>query len=270
MEKIVKSGLRDCTVTLDDSECAVKFDSCFRAFSVRNDGAADVYISKSSGIVPDEDGVMCVKPSSSAVFAHMDIYTDTVYLLGTGKVQLHAQNDTNNPFKLAPVQSGGGCEYDYGVNFKAHNIAADLGYSTAYGSTQIDGEKVSVTIKSGLASQWYLLASLIPLDRTKVYKIAVKNFTGYGRLGISSRSNGSNNPYSNEGRNVVSTDFYSEINDNHLFSCTKSNNPIHFMIVPSSNTDITQCGLWYCSDENRDDIGTEGFTFELELYESEG
>lgn len=108
MEKIVKSGLRDCTVTLDGTECSVKFDSCYRAFSVRNDGTADVYISKSSGIVPDADGVMCVKSGGSAVFAHMDIYADTVYLLGTGKVQIHAQNDTNNPFKSAPVQSGGG------------------------------------------------------------------------------------------------------------------------------------------------------------------
>ena len=108
MEKSVKSGFRDCTVTLDGTECSIKFDSCHRVFSVRNDGTADVYISKSAGIVPDADGVMCVKAGGSAVFAHMDMYTDTVYLLGTGKVQIHAQNDTINPFKSAPVQSGGG------------------------------------------------------------------------------------------------------------------------------------------------------------------
>lgn len=108
MEKIVKSGFRDCTVTLDGTECSVKFDSCHRVFSVRNDGTADVYISKSANIVPDADGIMCVKSGGSAVFAHMDMYTDTVYLLGTGKVQIHAQNDTINPFKSAPVQSGGG------------------------------------------------------------------------------------------------------------------------------------------------------------------
>lgn len=107
MEKIVKSGLRDCTVTLDGSECSVKFDSCFRVFAVRNDSAADVFISKASGIVPDADGVMCVKSGASAVFAHMDIYADTVYLLGTGKVQVHAQNDTANPFNFAPTFDGG-------------------------------------------------------------------------------------------------------------------------------------------------------------------
>lgn len=113
MKKIVKSGLRDCTVTLDGTECSVKFDSCYRAFSVRNDGTADVYISKYAGIVPDADGVMCVKSGGSAVFAHMDIYADTIYLLGTGKVQIHAQNDTNNPFKSAPVVEGGGGKTEY-------------------------------------------------------------------------------------------------------------------------------------------------------------
>ena len=270
MEKIVKSGRKDCTVTLTGSECAVKFDTCFQVYAVRNDSATDVYISKFPSIVPDDDGVMRIKSGASALYAHMDPHVNTIYLLGDGKVQVHAQSDTNNPFKLAPVQSGGGSEYDYGVNFKAHNIAADLNYGTTYGSTQINGEKVSVTIKSGLSSNWYLLASLIPLNRTKVYKLAVKNFTGYGRLGISSRSNGANNPYNNEGKNVVSTDFNSEINDNHLFTGGNLNNPIHFMIVPYSNTDITNCGLWYCSDANRDEIGTEEFTFELELYESEG
>ena len=107
MEKIVKAGLRDCTVNLDGSECAVKFDTCFRAFAVRNDGAADIYISKTSGIVPDDDGVMCVKSGASAVFAHMDIYADTVYLLGNGRVQIHAQNDSANPFNYAPTFDGG-------------------------------------------------------------------------------------------------------------------------------------------------------------------
>ena len=130
---------------------------------------------------------MRIKSGASALYAHMDTHVDTIYMLGNGKVQVHAQSDTNNPFKLAPATLNGGSEYDYGVNFKSHNIAADLNYGTTYGSTQINGEKVSVTIKSGLSSNWYLLASLIPLNRTKVYKLAVKNFTGYGRLGMDVR-----------------------------------------------------------------------------------
>ena len=118
MEKIVKNGLRDCTVILDGTECAVKFDTCFRAFAVRNDGAADVFISKTSGIVPDDDGVMCVKSGASAVFAHMDIYADTVYLLGNGRVQVHAQNDSANPFNFAPT-------FDGGVTAKGNPVTLD-------------------------------------------------------------------------------------------------------------------------------------------------
>lgn len=107
MEKIVKTGLRDCTVNLDGTECAVRFDGCFRVFAVRNDSAGDVYISKTAGIVPDADGVMSVKAGASTVYAHMDMYADTVYLLGKGKVQLHAQNDVINPFNYAPAMDGG-------------------------------------------------------------------------------------------------------------------------------------------------------------------
>ena len=107
MEKIVKAGLRDCTVNLDGTECSVKFDSCFRVFAVRNDSAGDVFISKTAGIVPDADGIMSVKAGASTVYAHMDIYADTVYLLGQGKVQIHAQNDTVNPFNYAPAMDGG-------------------------------------------------------------------------------------------------------------------------------------------------------------------
>ena len=107
MEKIVKAGLRDCTVNLDGSECAVRFDTCFRAFAVRNDSGADVFISKSSGIVPDADGIMCVRSGGSTVFAHNDLDKNAVYLLGTGKVMVHGQQDSNNPFNYAPTIVGG-------------------------------------------------------------------------------------------------------------------------------------------------------------------
>lgn len=107
MEKIVKTGLRDCTVNLDGTECAVRFDGCFRVFAVRNDSSGDVYISKTAGIAPDADGVMSVKAGASTVYAHMDMHADTVYLLGKGKVQLHAQNDVINPFNYAPAMDGG-------------------------------------------------------------------------------------------------------------------------------------------------------------------
>lgn len=152
MEKIVKSGLRDCTVTLDGTECAVKFDSCYRAFSVRNDSAADVYISKTSGIIPDNDGVMCVKAGGSAVFAHMDINADTVYLLGDGKVQIHAQNDTNCRFKLAPAANGGGVNYSTDEQL----IGTWIDGKPLYQKTIVfDVNKTSEWIRTSIGSESY-------------------------------------------------------------------------------------------------------------------
>lgn len=111
MEKIVANGDRDCTIVLDGTECSVKFDRCFRAYSVQNDSASDVFVSIKQGANAGDDGVMRIKAGCSAVFAHMRLDIDTVYFNGTGEIQVHGQNDTNNSFRNAPVSGGGGNSY---------------------------------------------------------------------------------------------------------------------------------------------------------------
>lgn len=111
MEKIVANGDRDCTIVLDGTECSVKFDRCFRAYSVQNDSASDVFVSIKQGASAGDDGVMRIKAGCSAVFAHMRLDIDTVYFNGTGEIQVHGQNDTNNSFRNAPVSGGGGNSY---------------------------------------------------------------------------------------------------------------------------------------------------------------
>ena len=108
MEKIVTSGDRDCTVVLDGTECSAKFDSCYRAYSVQNNSTSDVFVSIHQGANAGDDGVMRIKAGCSAVFAHMRLDVDTVYFNGTGEIQVHGQNDTNNSFHNAPVANGGG------------------------------------------------------------------------------------------------------------------------------------------------------------------
>ena len=108
MEKIVTSGDRDCTVVLDGTECSVKFDSCYRAYSVQNNSTSDVFVSIHQGANAGDDGVVRIKAGCSAVFAHMRLDVDTVYFNGTGEIQVHGQNDTNNSFHNAPVANGGG------------------------------------------------------------------------------------------------------------------------------------------------------------------
>ena len=111
MEKIVSNGDRDCTIVLDGTECSVKFDRCFRAYSVQNDSASDAFISIHQGANAGEDGVVRIKAGCSVVFAPMRLDVDTVYLNGTGEIQVHGQNDTNNSFRNAPVSGGGGNSY---------------------------------------------------------------------------------------------------------------------------------------------------------------
>lgn len=111
MEKIVSNGDRDCTVILDGTECSVKFDRCFRAVSVQNNSASDVFVSIHQGANAGDDGVMRIKSGASACYPHMRTDVDTVYLNGTGEIQVHGQNDTNNSFRNAPVSGGGGNSY---------------------------------------------------------------------------------------------------------------------------------------------------------------
>lgn len=167
MEKIVKAGLRDCTVNLDGSECAVRFDSCFRVFAVRNDSAGDVFISKTAGIVPDDDGVMCVKSGASAVYAHMDIYADTVYLLGNGKVQLHAQNDTANPFEVAPEIGG----VEAGISELKQDIST---ISKEYYSVKFNSNGIYSSPYGWNGTRGYSLSNLIPRNAV-IKSIECKN-----------------------------------------------------------------------------------------------
>lgn len=270
MVKVVENNERICTVNLDGSECSIVFQSYYKYFTVKNESDSEVYISLKRDIVPEADGVMTVKSKESATITNMQPNVNMFFASGSGKIQVFASNSDKfvNPFKLAPVQNGGGGKYEYGMNFKSHNILTDTGL-TLYndcGEIQIDGEKVTVTVAANLSIKWCRMISGMQLNRTKVYKLVVKNFSGYGRIGI---SNCSSNPNTHEGLNAVSTDFDSYRNDNYIFDYIHTE-PIHFMIIPSANTDITSCGLWFCTDINRDDIGTDGFTFELELFESEG
>lgn len=108
MKQIVTSGEQDCTVQLDGTECAVVFSSNYRCFTVLNDTAGDIYISISPNITAGKDGVRRVASGASSSLAHGRNNIDTLYILGTGSVQVTASDSPGNFFKSAPVQSGGG------------------------------------------------------------------------------------------------------------------------------------------------------------------
>ena len=108
MKKIVTSGEQDCTVQLDGNECAVKFSSNYKCFTVQNDTTGDIYISISPNITAEKDGVRRIASGASSSLAHGRNGVDTLYILGTGSVQVAASNSPVNFFKPAPVANGGG------------------------------------------------------------------------------------------------------------------------------------------------------------------
>ncbi len=105
MEKIVTSGEQDCTVQLDGTECAVVFDTTYECFTVQNDTADDIYISVSPNISAGKDGVRRIGSGASGAVAHGA--KSTLYILGSGSIQVAASSSTGNFFKPAPAQSGG-------------------------------------------------------------------------------------------------------------------------------------------------------------------
>ncbi len=100
MEKTVTAGMRNTTVTLDGTECAVKFSDNYRCFEMLNDGDGDVTMSIYKGKKAGEDGVMTVHSGMSATVAHMRTDIDTVYITGSGTVQVAAKNAAEPVFKV--------------------------------------------------------------------------------------------------------------------------------------------------------------------------
>lgn len=130
MDKIVSKNLTDCTVSLDGSECAVKFDRGFRAFAIENNSSGDVYVSDKPGSAAGDDGVRRIKSGCATVYAlNINDKTDTVYVTGTGSVQIHAQNDKFCPFKIAPVAGSGGGG-TVGIGFSAMLVPIEVEQTT--------------------------------------------------------------------------------------------------------------------------------------------
>lgn len=108
MKKIVQADIRNTTVMLDGTECAVKFYKPFRYYEVCNQTNAEVYISVREGLQPDEDGVLTIPAGVSATLAHMKDDADTVFIVGTGKVQVAAKNNGEAVFKIRAKGGGNG------------------------------------------------------------------------------------------------------------------------------------------------------------------
>ena len=102
------------TITLDGSEVKVEFYGT-NAW-LRNDGVSTIYAGKQPGVVSGADGVVSVPAGGSAPVydAH-----GTVYLVGTGSVQLIGSDYSENPFKSS-AQGGSGADDVARAAIEAH------------------------------------------------------------------------------------------------------------------------------------------------------
>ncbi len=85
------------TITLTGEETAVKFDKQYPYFWVQNLGKSDVYMSVKPSIVPDSDGVKLVPAGGGKSSGEVNP-VDTLYLLGSGKVEVSPQFNAFCPF----------------------------------------------------------------------------------------------------------------------------------------------------------------------------
>lgn len=92
------------TINLDGTEQAVKFAGKHTHFHVHSLGG-EVLVSLAPNVERGADGVLIVQ-GGGAGYVQVDIATDTVYLRGSGEVQIAATGNAFSPFKAG--SKGGG------------------------------------------------------------------------------------------------------------------------------------------------------------------
>ena len=105
MVKEVKGCNRVIEITLDGTECTVKFDAKYNGFDIRNKSGKDITVSLKSGAAKGDDGVITIGDGETFNYMHM-MGLDTVYITGSGAVAVAAKNEAAANFKA--VRRGGG------------------------------------------------------------------------------------------------------------------------------------------------------------------
>ena len=105
MVKEVKGCNRVIEITLDGTECAVKFDAKYNGFDIRNKSGNDITVALKSGAAKGDDGVITIGDGETFNYMHM-MGLDTVYITGSGAVAVAAKNEAAANFKA--VRRGGG------------------------------------------------------------------------------------------------------------------------------------------------------------------
>ena len=113
--------MSELTITLTGSDEKAEFSGS-NAW-LRNDGTDTIYAAKSAGVAAGADGVVAIPAGQSA-----PVYgaNGTVYLLGTGSVQLIGSDYSTNPFKTSAQSGGSGADSVARAAISAHAGNTDI------------------------------------------------------------------------------------------------------------------------------------------------
>lgn len=110
------------TITLTGAEIRADYSGGTNAW-LRNDGTSTVYASTAPGVTAGADGVVSIPAGQAAA-----IYgaCGSVYLLGTGSVQLVGSDYTACPFKTSAQSGGSGADSVARAAIEAHAADTDI------------------------------------------------------------------------------------------------------------------------------------------------
>ena len=122
------------TIALSGAELRVNYSGGTNAW-LRNDGTATVYASGAPGITAGADGTVSIPAGQS-----VGVYgaNGTVYLKGTGSVQLIGSDYSTNPFRNSAASGGSGADDVARAALEAHAGNADI-HVTAEEKSAWDG-----------------------------------------------------------------------------------------------------------------------------------
>lgn len=119
------------TITLDGTETAVKFEKGYPYYVITNMGDGELYASGNSGITAYADGVYTILPGMETRISP-ELSADTVFLLGSGMVQVRAEEiAVPTSFNSSGKGGGSGGITDYSL----------IDNKPAIGGETVDGNK---------------------------------------------------------------------------------------------------------------------------------
>ena len=110
------------TIVLTGEEIRADYSGGTNAW-LRNDGTATVYASTAPGVTAGADGTVSIPAGQS-----VGVYgaNGTVYLMGTGSVQLIGSDYSTSPFKVSTQSGGSGADSVARAAIEAHAGNADI------------------------------------------------------------------------------------------------------------------------------------------------